>query len=356
VATEDSTLSVRQQAASWWTLLHEGEVSAAEREQFSAWIMRSPGCIEAYLEMERLMRALKRNELRWPEASVQTLIQEAKSAPPEPVRLLREPSSAENRSQGWRHPRWRWSAAAGIALLAVAGSLAWLLPHHYSTGFGERRSILLADGSRVTLDSASSISVDFSRHHRDVRLLKGEALFQVTHDAQKPFDVHSDQAVIRAIGTSFNVDVSQAMTTVTVLEGRVAVMKESSRAAQTGGADGPQAFPAPADALILAAAERVVITAEGARVPERVANAAAATSWIRQRFVFDHLPLGEVTEELNRYTRVRIRIDSPDLQRREVSGVIQLDDPEAFLSFLSSVPDVTISQAEDGTRVVGLRE
>jgi transmembrane sensor len=366
----ESSEWVRRQAAKWWTLLREDEVSAAEREQFIGWLMCSPECVAAYLDIERLVRALRTHKLRWPDTSAEQLILDANAAPPVPTELPRSGSLVRRLSRRWRSPALRWSAAAGVTLLLGIGVLGSLWPHRYETSFGERRSILLSDGSRVTLDSASSISVEFSRHHRDVRLLAGEAMFQVNHDENRPFDVSSGHAVIRAIGTEFNVDSTRSMTVVTVLKGRVAVIAGSGAGnqaetqpagrvaqivAQIGGAAGQDAFRAPAAALILSAAERVVITSEGARRPEHVPDAASATSWIQQRFVFDHLPLSEVTEELNRYTRERIRIDSPELQRREVSGVIELDNPEAVLSFLSSVPDTTILEAADGTRVVGLR-
>jgi len=115
------------------------------------------------------------------------------------------------------------------------------------------------------------------------------------------------------------------------------------------------AIPAPAGALILDASERVVVTRSGASVPQRVPDLAAVTAWTRRQLVFEHRSLGDVVDELNGYGGPRILIDSPALRRREVTGVIQLDDPDAFLSFLSDAPGVSVLRASDGTRIVTLK-
>jgi transmembrane sensor len=371
--TTDSAGFWSEEAAHWWTLLHGDGATSTERREFLTWVSRSPERIQAYLEMERLMGALQSPKVAWPHTPAEDLIREARfssdavPAPPVfPRRWADRPLAA---SRGGRRTSLKWklslgAIAAGIAAGAVALWLLQLPPasQRYATGPGEQRSILLADGSRITLNSASSVDVNLGRHRRLVRLLSGEALFQVSHDPTRPFDVHADGAVVRAIGTEFDVDIQSRYAAVTVLQGRVAVMsgEQASLPAPAGGppaagGPAPRAFPAPAGALLLGVAQRVIINSAGMGNPQHVNDLSAITAWTRGQLVFESRPLGEVVDELNHSTAKRIVIESSRLRRRQVTGVIQLDDPDSLLSFLSDVPGVVIHKAGDGTVIVTLR-
>jgi transmembrane sensor len=191
----------------------------------------------------------------------------------------------------------------------------------------------------------------------------------VAHDPARPFDVLVRDSVVRAIGTEFNVELHPRDATVTVVEGRVAVMRKAASVvpipqphSATASPPGPgsaipgnpavQPFPAPPGSLILAAAERVVITASGPGAPQHITDLTAATSWVERRLVFEHEPLSEVAARFNRYNRDQIVIEGPELGRKEVTGVFRSDDPQSFLSFLSGLPGVRVQERSDGTRVV----
>ena len=368
-----------EEAAHWWTLLHGDGATTEDRREFLSWVARSPDRIEAYLRVERLMSVLGSGQVRWPDTPAEVLIREAK-APVEavpvttilelPTRYTAESSARADLHGSGIRLRWKHSLAATVGALAVALVACWLLApaaaQRYATAPGEQRSILLADGSRVTLDSASSMAVDLRKRHRIVRLLKGEALFQVTHDPGRPFDVYAAGAVVRAIGTEFNVDLLPSYADLTVLQGRVAVMSESQAAVPMSTATtaarnaspskyfSPASFPAPTGALILGAAQHVFITPTGLSFPRPVSDPSAATAWTRQQLVFEQRPLGEVVDELDRETGHRIVIDSDVLRARRVTGVMQLDDPQSLLEFLSDVPGVVIRTTPDGISVVTL--
>ena len=372
--TTDSGGFWSEEAARWWTLLHGDGATSTERREFLSWVSRSPERIQAYLEMERLMGALQSPKVAWPDTPAEDLIREARSssdpgsAPPVfPQRWGADRPLAASRGGRRMSLKWKLSLGATAAGIAAGVVALWLLQlpaasQRYATGPGEQRSILLADGSRITLNSASSVNVDLGRHRRLVRLLSGEALFQVSHDPTRPFDVHADGAVVRAIGTEFDVDIQSKYASVTVLQGRVAVMngEQASLPVPAGGppaAGGPalQAFPAPAGALLLGVAQRVIISSAGMGNPQHVNDLSAITAWTRGQLVFESRPLGEVVDELNHSTAKRIVIESSRLRRRQVTGVIQLDDPDSLLSFLSDVPGVVIHRAGDGTVIVTLR-
>ena len=364
-----------EEAAHWWVLLHGEGATSAQRREFLAWVARSPERIEAYLEVERLVGTLRAGTVHWPDTPVESLI-EAARASSHPVALTPTAASPVQIRGGAdgapRRIRARWVAVATAAAALAAALGAWLwMPggaQIYRTRAGEQRSVLLADGSRVTLNSASIVEVELHRHRRVLHLLRGEALFQVSHDPARPFDVHADGGVVRAIGTEFNVDLRPHYAAVTVLQGRVAVMSDQQARLPVLSApfapppDGaarvrPQLerFPAPAGALILGVAQQVLITPHGMSAPRPVSDLTATTAWTRRQLVFEHRPLGEVVDELDRNGRQHIVIASARLRARQVTGVIQLDDPGSLLEFLSDVPGVQIRRSSDGARIVTLR-
>jgi ferric-dicitrate binding protein FerR (iron transport regulator) len=119
-----------------------------------------------------------------------------------------------------------WKIAASIGLVfCIAVPLMY---HHFgsqrfSTGIGEQRDLLLADGSRISMNTDTSLSVRYSKDSRRIELEHGEAFFTVKHDQSRPFDVVAGQTLTRAVGTEFNVDLRQSQVTVTVVDGIVRV-------------------------------------------------------------------------------------------------------------------------------------
>ncbi len=207
---------------------------------------------------------------------------------------------------------------------------------------GEQRSVTLDDGSLVTLNTSSAIEVRLTKHRRDIKLLAGEALFQVARDATRPFDVSVGVTTVRAVGTEFNIDQLADTTTVTVVEGRVAVY--TADALSPGVRTGTTNLP-------LAAGEQLTVAPRSARHPVP-ANVAMATAWTQRKLVFDHRPLGQVAAEFNRYNHLKIEIRSVDLRNQEVTGVFDANDPDSFTEFLSALPDVTIDRSPDGKLAV----
>ena len=176
--------------------------------------------------------------------------------------------------------------------------------------------------------------------------------------------MQAGNAVLRAVGTQFDVDMRANQTTVVVVEGHVAVLPDDGVIRRgPDSREGPSAAPdiatagvtktlqVPPGSLVLGAAERVVITPSGVGAAQHLANVAMATSWVQHPLDFDHQPLSQVASEFNRYNRTRIIIDGDALQSQEISGVFQLDDPASFLSFLASLPGVEVHKADDGMHV-----
>jgi transmembrane sensor len=215
-----------------------------------------------------------------------------------------------------------------------------LKPQRYETAVGEQRSVVLSDGSLVTLNTASAVEVRFESNHRLVRLLSGEALFQVAHDAARPFDVTTGYTTVRAVGTQFNVDRRATATTVTVVEGRVAVLTASENATN----DAQNRLP-------LEAGEQVVVSPQRARQVVH-ADVATAIAWTQRKLIFEHRRLAEVADEFNRYNRQIIDIHGDSLRDQQVTGVFQANDASSFLEFLARTPGVTVAISSDRSRYV----
>lgn len=332
----ESTTSLAEQASYWWHVFQDGDASAAEHLEFAEWVARSPERVEAYLETALLHKALMDPAVRWPAISREQLIRDAHAAPPEPVQLPQHASTVHSLRRSSRTPsrlRFAFAAAAVAAIVAIGITFATLRqPDRYITQLGEQRSLTLSDGTRVMLNTASQIEVMMRKDHRGVRLVQGEALFEVARDAARPFDVDAGNAVVRVVGTQLNVDTRPQQTTITVVEGRVALRS--------------------GEAPVLVAGDRLVVSASGRALVTHGVNIDAALAWTRHQLVFEHRPLGEVAEEFNRYNRGRITIESASLRSQEVTGVFQSNNPASFLSFLSSIPGVTIREDGAGGHVI----
>jgi len=353
----EPTAPVTEQASSWWVLLNEGDATPTDHRTFGEWAARSPERVEAYLQAARLGLALRSHRMRWPDTPVEDLIRAARTAssevvsfPGTPVRREREtPDSILEPTHRVGLPLRTWLRVAVVGSVAVAVAMASLYfyprPLRLETAVGEQRSVLLADGSLVTLNTSSSVEVHMGKDRRTLRLLAGEALFKVAHDAARPFEVAAGDTTVRAVGTQFDVDRRCTSTTVTVVEGRVAVF-----AADVGSRNGGAGTKVP-----LEAGEQLTLVPRTHLHPVR-ADVATAIAWTQRKLVFEHRQLGEVAKEFNRYNRQVIEIQSDELRTQEVTGVFRADDPGSFLIFLSRIPGVTVQQSADHSRFVVTQE
>ncbi len=349
----DPTAPVSEQASFWWVLLNEGNATAADQRAFVEWVTRSPERVEAYLQVARLAMALRSDATQWPDLPAEDLIRAARASQRDVTNLPHASSHRKRDTHRWPHvttsevsllrhlTRPRIVALCVAVLAAIAfGFHTYTGPQRLETVVGEQRSVVLSDGSLVVLNTSSIIEVDMAKHHRTVRLLAGEALFKVAHDAARPFDVTSSNTTVRAVGTQFNVDRRFDSTTVTVVDGRVAVFTTGVGATEEEQTRVP-----------LAAGEQLTLAPRSARHPVR-ADVATALAWTQRKLVFENRRLGEVADEFNRYNRQAIEIRSPELREQRVTGVFQANDPASFLTFLSRQPGVIVAGSNNPLHVV----
>jgi transmembrane sensor len=336
------------EASAWFVEFNDNPEDRSIREAFDRWVRRSPEHVQAYLQISAHWEdgAPRPNA---PVESVDELISLAKTdsnvahLTSRGARLFAvrpEPSTSEAISTP-RPTRRHLALAASILLGLVAGAVVWqqYLRGLYSTEVGEQRSLTLADGSTVELNSNSRIRVRYTQQTRHIDLLEGEALFHVAKSTSRPFIVQSQNAQVRAVGTQFDVYRKDSGTIVTVVEGRVAVMPAPLEA---GRSDQVTQTSQPADQqdVFLAAGEQLTLSGTaGTNAPThpQPANVEAATAWTQHRLIFKGTPLCEVVDEFNRYSRRPLVITDSAIAATRISGSFSSSDPAALLRFLREV-------------------
>lgn len=285
-----------EEAAGWWAKL-DGGASGEDQAAFRAWVARSPAHRAAFAEACAL----------WGEL--------------DGLRRHIEPVPAVSSVSPYRDARRRasravrWAAAAAV-LWAVLPAPAWLLAD-YRTAAGQSQTVRLDDGSTVTLSGASALDVDLGRGERRLRLVQGEAYFQVAPDKARPFRVGTAHGTVTALGTAFDVRVGEGFTQVAVTEHSVAVDTAGQAAVTVG--EGQQ----------------LEFDTQGPG-PALTADTGAITAWRRGRLVFQERPLGEVVAELNRHHAGRIWISDPAIANRQVNGVFRIDDALGALAAIET--------------------
>jgi len=237
-----------------------------------------------------------------------------------------------------RH-RGRWAVAASVCLAvgAVVSAYFYFASSHYATHVGEQRDIVLSDGSRITLNTNTSINVSYSRSRRYIELERGEALFSVQHNAKRPFDVAAGGTVTRALGTEFNVDLRASKVTVSVLEGvvQVAASNQVARQVETNsGAADDRGSGLTTIAAAVVKGQAVEIRPQERRVISEMADLKRIDAWRSRRLEFTDMPLPAAIEEFNRYSSTRVVIGTAELQSVHVSGVFRIGDTDSFVCSL----------------------
>lgn len=233
---------------------------------------------------------------------------------------------------------WRWVAAVGVMLMAgffwvyfttITGGSDTNGPNEVAmqeiiTNRGERTSLILGDGSRVTLNAESRLKIplDYGQHSRTL-ILHGEAFFEVKSNPEQPFRVNtSDDVYTEVLGTQFNVrsyntaalsgmEASGGKADVVVAEGSVRLGSENQNQPNS---------------VVVSAGQKGMIGANGAIAVSAVPDLDVYLGWIQGRLVFNDHTFEEVTEELERWYDIKITVTDSLLLKRRLSAIFE-DDP-----------------------------
>jgi transmembrane sensor len=387
------------QAAAWLVKRDGGGLSAADQAEFDAWLEADPRAHAAYVRLELAWkRADGLRRLRPLDGGVDEDLLARSPFEPVPMEeyparqgtgktssdLVPSPSLAVIDAQiVERKPRRRrWAiplAAAAAVVLAIVGGLTWRAYertgwHEYATDFGGLSRIVLDDGSVVNLNTNSLMRVQLTPELRHIVLERGEALFKVAHDKNRPFDVEAGNTTVRAVGTEFSVRVREPAgaasgakdVEVLVKEGRVAIDPPKKNAKPI-----ERAEALPPSMSTLSAGEAVTITAKRVNTepPQMQVQKVAEVdvdrklSWTEGRLWFERQTLKDVVAEFNRYNRRQMVIADPAIENLRIGGGFEATDPESFIAALEKTLGVRAfpSPSSDGDeaeviRLVGTRE
>jgi transmembrane sensor len=290
--------------------------SQAEREAIDDWIDADPHHAVAFARMQAAWDSAER--LR---------------ADPARINAFLRPPAGDIR---WR--RRALGALVAASLLCVCGLGIWLQlseTQTYRTRVGQQHTVHLADGSTVELNTATTVQVALRRDRRGVRILSGEAHFQVSHDPARPFLVDAGPARFRAVGTAFDVRIrSASVVDLTVTQGVVAVLSGK-------GADQRQPR--------IAAGRAAVI--DGGAVAETVLGGETLrqrTAWEQGVIELNGQTLRQVVEEFNRYQAHPIVIGDARLESLRIGGRFQVNEADRFLAGLCAAFPINVLRTSDG--------
>lgn len=240
-------------------------------------------------------------------------------------------------------------AGPGVETVAVADLTAFGTPD-YVTEKGERLHANLPDGTIITLNTGSAVDVAFVDNERRVKLLAGEAYFEVAKNPDRPFVVMAGGRRITALGTAFNVRLDGDFE-VTLVEGKVAVDEEAAtQVASTATNDGGVFASAPSR-KVLEPGQKLVAAAEGVRLvnDEKIAK---ELRW-RDGFIeFEAESLSSAVAEFNRYALTPIVIDDNRVADLKISGVFRTARPEGFVEVAEEILPVTAVNAGGKVKLV----
>ncbi len=300
-----STKQQYEQASYWVSLLHDRNCTSQQRLAFQAWLSQSPQHQQAYQEVEACWQQM---------GNLEAL------AKPQ-LEAARAYINNNQHKRRWL-PIQSLAIAASILLLVIAVPFARLFLDNgvYLTAKGEQTHIQLSDDTRIDLNTDSEIKVAYTFFERKVRLERGEALFTVTHDADKPFEVAASDGFIRDIGTQFNVYKQADKVAVTVLEGEVSVSYQQAKTRQN-----------------LMAGMQLIYSEDGQKQltnnDESIHDVAA---WCDGQIIFKSQRLETVLEQLSRYHSVQLNVGNAKLAALKVSGSFPTENLDLALNTIAA--------------------
>ncbi|MBD9363363.1 FecR domain-containing protein [Methylomonas sp. EbB] len=270
----------------------------------------------------------ERGYLPHPPEAADAALAALNSRPRASNRLRDFKDSVDNRTRSRPRGPSLGLAVACCALLATTLTVVYppaFWRADYSTGKGEQRSVTLADGSRVMLNTATVVAIHFDAGTRRVELLTGEAFFEVAKNPQRPFVVAAAGSEVRAVGTAFAVKLQSKQTQVELVEGIVEI--------QDAGQQHQERLIAGQSASIGTDS----IALKNAGHPDSMAL------WRDGYLQFDGLPLSDAIAQINQYRPGRVVLLNTALADKRVSGLFRLDAlDQAIASLKAAIPALQI--------------
>jgi transmembrane sensor len=352
---------IRSEACAWIAQLETGELTRADIDAFREWTQRSPRHAAEVRKLAHLSADLN---------VLTGLAGPMKAAAAKYGGVVQPRRRLQGTGLAWLSA----SAMAGVLAVVVflmkpfAATQAPEWPLALATGVGEYREHRLPDGSVLALNTDTQLKVTFTTDRREIILSKGEALFTVARNPQKPFVVYAGDKSVEAVGTVFLVRNDRQTFEVAVTEGRVKLDRvpappnagttvaggpnptspvdlQARAPLQPEESGGPEAVSEP---VLLDAGQHITLQVQNtAGVPAMPAIEVISPVDLRRKLAwrdglldFSDTPLEEVVREVSRYTTTRIEIADPTLAEIRFGGVFRAGDTEPLFRALESAYDI----------------
>ena len=312
--------TINLETSKWFIKLRSGPVTPELYREFRDWLRGDPEREAAYERCElagALIRELESDSELGP------MIDHCSR--------LRKEHEENNRRNPPGFLDWLIShrlSVSTIALALTALVLAFIInvmPVTYKTEIGELRTLVLKDRSTVMLNTNSKIAVHYSAGSRSIRLVRGEAFFEVAEDFSRPFEVTAGTGLVKAVGTAFGVEIEGDKVTVSVLEGKVTVTPDIEHTGENHST---------IESLELKGGESLDYWRSGVIAEVNLANKKRISAWREGKLNFDGLRLADAIKEHNRYTSHKIVLGSDDVRNLSISGIFRIGDTESLLFLL----------------------
>ena len=325
-------VSIHEQAAEWALRLDEGGLDLEQQVAFEAWLSADPDHAAAFRSVALL----------WPETD-----EIADFAQLIDIRADALATMRAGNARAWRNrfgARWKPLFAAAASLLLILLGSIYILhdrPITFATAIGEHRTVMLEDGSRISLDAASTVEIAYSDQRRALRLVGGRAKFDVAKDPRRPFIVSAGGRMVVATGTAFSIELVQAQMRVILYEGSVAVLDDGPSnqpprhiALNSGKAAAADTQFRPGTQMI-APLDRPVARIEPV-------DLARTLSWEGGQLNFEDEPLGLAVAQINRYSEKPVRVADPATAALPISGAFNAGDTESFIDGVRSIYPIDV--------------
>lgn len=343
--------AIEREASEWIAIGERRDLTPDEAEAFESWKAQSPQHRQMLDELNAVWSDLDLlddlHQFPLPPEAEETgerKIMPDNDVAPAPARRFALPRAG------------LFAALAASFALVVAGAVyitassPWSQNSHatYQTALGEQKTVVLADGSALMLNTQSMAEVDYTRNSRTVRLIRGEAHFDVAHNPARPFSVYAGDNIVRAVGTAFSVRVERGNEVqVIVDEGRVALLSDPAEAAAQSPA--PSAARSEVDIAEVDIGGAAMV--RGAKIEQmtKLSNEELLRklAWRNGRISFAGEPLSEALEEIGRYTDISIDVTDAEVENIPIGGAFRIGEVDEFLSALETSFGVTVTRVSD---------
>jgi transmembrane sensor len=309
---------IDETAARWFIRMQHAEPDAPERSEFEAWLIQDAQHQKAYISICDA----------WNDIDSVDHLKKLATA-----RQTDRFEKQTKRAKKTKNLVATLSVCFAIGIAGLFGYQQWQSsPTMQMASQSEKAQILtqtLDDGSQITLNANSKVQVTYYRNQRQVTLLQGEAIFNVTKDAKRPFIVDTETASVKVLGTRFAVNKLSKLIRVSVDHGSVLVESKDNAS------------------NIILHNNQVAEIYHGELVQFKQGDATDYFKFATGKIVFNQADIVEIADVLSRYRQKPVRTEGSSQEK--ISAVFEAKDTETFINTLPRIANISIHQSADET-------